>query len=314
MKEFVDRWNTHASWLPMDAKGGQLHILVFRANEGVLRREICDRYLNTPLGQRGRFEPFLPYVFVTIARVKSLRATNQPYSGWGSDSEIEVALWAPLLDTHALGLEMFKWFVPYMFVNNPTAVQQGREIFGYPKEYAWFHPDFARTPSLPADITVHAYGIHTFGYGSAAGPVPVLTIAGPTATDTSPWESFEAAAAWVWRRLPRPTGLAQHIEELLEPVSGLLPPRGHLVFLKQLPDITDTSKACYQQVVEAPITVPPLSIQPGCGELGDFTLTLPHCDSHPIASTLGLDATNTSVLGLWIDMDFIIEPGRLLPP
>ena len=312
MKHYVDRWHTHASWQPMDAKGAQLHVLVFRADADVIRRELCDRYLNGPLGQADRFSPLLPYVFVTVARVKSLRSQNEPYARWGSDSEIEVAFWAPVLDHDARGFDVFKWFVPYMFVNNPTAVQQGREIFGYPKEFAWFDPDFARTPTLPNDVTVRAYGIHTFGYGSTAGPVPVLSIAGPTPADTSPWDSFDAAASWARERLPRPAGLGTRSATLFVSLGGLLPPQGHLVFLKQFPDIANSGNACYQQVVEAPVTVPPLSIRPRGGELDDYTLQLPHCDSHPIAATLGLDASNRSIIGLWIEMDFVIEPGAPL--
>jgi hypothetical protein len=61
-----------------------------------------------------------------------------------------------------------------------------------------------------------------------------------------------------------------------------------LVFLKQFRDVSCSTKACYQAVVEAPIAFDPVGASYASLDPGLFQLTLQSWDSDPIAEELGI--------------------------
>lgn len=64
-----------------------------------------------------------------------------------------------------------------------------------------------------------------------------------------------------------------------------------LVFLKQFRDVACPTKACYQAVVEAPLAVDPVGATYESLDPTMFTISVEDWDSHPIASDLGIAAS-----------------------
>jgi hypothetical protein len=82
------------------------------------------------------------------------------------------------------------------------------------------------------------------------------------------------------------------------------------VFLKQFRDATDTHRACYQAIIEAPLQVQ--IFRQGGFLSGKYVLRVNSLASHPLADLLGLRLENgeqQSQLGLWMKLDFMVGDG-----
>ena len=127
----------------------------------------------------------------------------------------------------------------------------GREDYGYPKSMARFTPEDASGSS----IQVQTFG-GNFHPGNRAGWHPVLDIGlggnGAPAPAVGPLSAADAHPA------PHPSSW-RSLREVPDLVRSLLSDAAHhevrQLFLKQFRDATDGTHACYQAVVEAPITV-----------------------------------------------------------
>jgi hypothetical protein len=64
-----------------------------------------------------------------------------------------------------------------------------------------------------------------------------------------------------------------------------------LVFLKQFRDATCPSKACYQSVLEAPISLQLGDASYAVLDQTEFSVTVQNWASHPVATDLGLPAS-----------------------
>ncbi len=84
-----------------------------------------------------------------------------------------------------------------------------------------------------------------------------------------------------------------------------------LIFLKQFRDVSCPTKACYQAIVEAPLSVDPLGAVYEQLDPSLFKLTVSDWDSHPIASDLGVVAGQpiTPQLAFHAKFDFDIQLG-----
>jgi hypothetical protein len=87
--------------------------------------------------------------------------------------------------------------------------------------------------------------------------------------------------------------------------------RPTLVFLKQFRDATCPGKACYQAVIEAPLTIDPFGNIPSYEELDPalFSITLADWASHPIASDLGAVTPQEPEFAFRASFDFDIQIG-----
>ena len=77
------------------------------------------------------------------------------------------------------------------------------------------------------------------------------------------------------------------------------------VFLKQFRDAAEGTRACYQSVVEAPITVKRVSLRPS---LRDWDLTIHHLDSHPIEQEIGI-GSQRAAMAFDGELDMVVETG-----
>ncbi|MBN2002785.1 MAG: twin-arginine translocation signal domain-containing protein [Anaerolineae bacterium] len=275
----------------------------------------CETLLNVPSDHAVDYVPFGPYALLVYAdmQIQSLDSRDQKI-GWMA--ETEVGVWVPLVRRKDVGgiksPDHAAWLLPYLFVDNPYAIAAGREVYGFNKTWGQFeHPADIRRPEFALDV----WGFDTFGLQVEGKPQRLLEVRAlaPNAEGNVPgeWTGWDAARSTLIQYLfadwnPEETGTdapwVDHLEHM------------PLVFLKQFRDAEDSSKACYQAVVEAPLRIETFY---GGGMLSDaYGLTLPPLASHPLADALGLqvdaDGVARALAAFWLHGDFVLESGMVL--
>jgi hypothetical protein len=141
------------------------------------------------------------------------------------------------------------------------------------------------------------------------GPRPTGAIT-PIDSPPPPPATPPAVPAWAASRVLDTLvgrGLVAAPDELI----GAMATNPTLVFLKQFRDATCQTKACYQAIVEAPLSVDP--VQASYDELRPdlFEVTLEDCMSHPIATELGIQGGTalSPQVAFRATLDFDIELG-----
>jgi hypothetical protein len=202
------------------------------------------------------------------------------------------------------------WFVPQLFVDESNSIATGREVYGFNKQAAHFEkPASIRHPVFAVDVL----GVKHFAPQATGQHERLLNMhhIGAAPIDDRPptWQSWDDAQADVLPQLLK-TVAADTKNKLVEITTMLITNQMRLVFLKQFRDVADTRLACYQAVVEAPLSL--LQFQQGGSLSGDYVLHINPLDSHPIAQTLGLrlehDEQRAS-MGLWMKLDFLLGAG-----
>ena len=306
--QYVDRWRFNHPPQPFFAEGVMMYGFLFRADPSKLDR-LIKRYLRNRATNYDAVELF-PYVLVVFTEADRMGSIRPPYHLSGFSAEKELAIWVLVQD----GLRML-WHTPYIFVDNPWACIQGREIYGFPKEMARIDvPSFDNIDRFQVD----AFAIDRFSPQSEMTWREMLRVERtPTRSVTSPtrFESFEALARGCNGAISRFASTS--LRELFfseSPVSPHIesetpwPPRGKFVFLKQFPDGEDGSRTCYKAITEAELTVE--TFREG-GLLADgYRLCLPGNDSHPLFDDLGLRDKQEAALSYWLDFDFSLSGAR----
>ncbi len=110
-------------------------------------RRLCDEYLNfaSKSGEPtlpeavGRFEPLMPYVFVVAAQHPHLAVGEGSY-GWFSQHEISFAFPVAWYRKRSRGwvFEGTAFFNPYIYIDSSLGMGTGRELDGWPKQFARF--------------------------------------------------------------------------------------------------------------------------------------------------------------------------------
>lgn len=288
---YVHRWKDTGSLQPFDASRARMFGFLFEGRRDALE-DLCERHLNRdPTGQLA-FEPVAHHVLMTFADIAWVTATLPPFRDYGGNPEMEMTAWVLVRER---GTVLPKLFAPYCLVNNPLAVQHGREIYGFPKEIAQF-------PSWSEDaFRVEAYAFDVFKPTTVGMYRHVLSVTRERSTIGDLVREFahpfELAGAFI-----------PHLLDVLP--KTLWPPHGPLVFLKQLPDAADSTWASYQAIVEADIAVTHVSsVQ---WRPGTFVLTLGGCASHPFEDDLGVANGAEALVNFSVDFDFHLSAGKEL--
>jgi hypothetical protein len=253
-------------------------------------QDLCDRQLNRDPAGRVAFEPFTHHVLVTFTDIAWVSATNRPFRDFGRNPEHELTVWVLVKRRGEL---LPKLFPPYCLLDNPLAVQHGREIYGFPKE-------MARFPAwTDDDLRAEAYAFDEFTPTTIGRYRPVLSIGRERST----------IGDAVVREFAHPLEL---VGELVPELAGMLPrslwpPHGPIVLLKQLPDATDSTCASYQAIVEADLAL--TGLRSVVWRPGTFRLTLPRCASHPFEDDLGIASGAEALLNFSVEFDFNLGSG-----
>jgi hypothetical protein len=270
----------------------------------------------TALGSPGpiQYRPVSPFVMLSFTEIAKIASTTEPDASQGFVPERESALWVlTVAEKKELGVlevaQHLAFYIPYIFVDSPNALLTGREVEGFPKEMA--EVDVAD----PARMSAKAWAFPRYAPTTEVTLLPVAAATRNDPAEPEPavlWNSVAELVEGLEKELfAGEVPVIPGITLLLSVVEAIMKCEVSLVFLKQLRDVTDSTKACYQAIVEAPIRVTEFrsaSLLPGT-----YAIDLASFDSHPIVAQLGLDpASMQSVQGFFVDFDFLLEQGNVV--
>ena len=276
----------------------------------------CDRLLNDPAGGAVSYRALGDHVLLAYAPIGSTQATEPPDHDKGFTPETDVAFWMLVgagEEKHGeWKLDRLAWLLPYVWVDVPTTMATGREVYGYPKELGWL-----TLPASEGDALV--FGLETMVLPTFTPETelvrrPMLRVervGGLEAAEPEKW-SHPGEALRAVREVMGEVSLG-FLEHLLE---MLLRAEVPMVFLKQFRDVVDPTRACYQAIIESPARV--VGVPLGWPLLADYRVTLHDYASHRVARELGLGTPEGGVLRVTpslafeVRFDFLVELGRVV--
>ena len=311
---------------PFSFPGVTARVFPLRANMNILR-SFCKSYLNVA-PEVCEFHPYLPYVLFVVLDYGRM-AAEEVNLGWVSQHEIFFAVplgkWGR---TRRGGPRTFQgWVVntPFIFVDDPTSLSTGREIYGWPKVLVALHPGLEewlvdpRNPTRLLTLDVKGFGRHETGgerlleIDQRMGQNPSLFP--PDFEMVDPFERLSRLTRTSWSvgwglaqlslRAPLagfgpqdPAGRGMVLLESLRQLLGFYQePRVEALTLKQFPDSEHPSQICYQALVQSRMSVArynrggllglPNVLQ---GDItGGFRIRLRENPAFPIVASLGLE-------------------------
>jgi len=288
----------------------QMAAFLLGADLGALTR-LCDLMLNAPTNAEFKYVPLMANVVMIYADML-ISSLDERDAGVGHLRETELGFWVPTLAMRKLGSsyvpQHLAWFLPFLFVDDGCAIASGREVYGFNKQLGQFQkPADIRDPQFSTSVV----GFKTFDPGALAGLEPLLEIkrleaaSAPQDSAWSDWQSAksELSAELVSHSASGPEGA------LLEAAARLVTEPAPLVFLKQFRDAVDTRRACYQAIIEAPLSLRQFTA--GGFLRSAYQFKVNPLASHPLCDSLGLPAAGqTASLGAWMQLDFTLGAGR----
>lgn len=260
-------------------------------------------------------------VMFFVGEWPGLRASTFPMRGEANENQ--ASLWLPLeAGRERDGVfepERFCVMVPYMFVDNPMSLLNGREDFGYPKTAA----RFPKCDWQNWEATIEAYG-GNYKPGNAANWVSVLTLKppGPKPDAARAAVTPDELTAEIIKRMSEEGGKDAQVNDAAAPNAAGAPIGGATaldfvakfvagevpqVFLKQFRDEKEGPGVCYQRIIEAPVKFAAPKILP---VFEKWQLTVEDYDSHPMRTDLGLESNPTSKITFEFEASLELEAGE----
>ncbi|GAB4216282.1 MAG: hypothetical protein OHK0013_42620 [Sandaracinaceae bacterium] len=308
----VGGW-TMMQWPPFDIEKVTYFNYVLDADMSALRK-LCDAFFNTPSEGAVRYEPLIPQVVFSYAQIE--KATSSDPAA-GSTPENDILLWTPIARLTPDGARVLAVpvFSPYVFVDNATAVQLGREMFGFPKNWC----EIVSAPEGPEsarDIIVKAYAKPADE--PVLRPREIFRLANLGQVREPVWmhDSVE-----ILRELARVLasfvvdadglGAVRNAEALALAASSLLARKQTFAFLKQFPAMSAPGRCCYQAIGEMDTTLGAIErfgILPF-----DYELSFVDDVFHDFAGSFGWCSGPLKVrAAFYMDFSFTLDGGRVV--
>ncbi len=311
MAKYVERGGEQAFAPPFLQSGTRMQGFLLKGDPAALQATV-DRYLNTPSGGATSYRVLMSHVILGYAPIASTRSTQPPGSERGYTPETDVAFWVLVGAGHQDGpiwvLDRIAWFLPYVWVDIPTTMATGREVYGYPKELGWLTTPASSDAPLVFAMETMVLPVYTPQTELQRQPILKIERVGKVeAASAASLAELLAAIKAVIAGDPIVPGIDfwVHLAEYL------LRKEVPMVFLKEFRDVVDPTQACYQAILESPARI---EGWPTGGLLtGEHVVTLHDYASHPVAAELGLGTPTdgvlvlTPALALHVEMDFLVE-------
>jgi hypothetical protein len=289
--------------------GAMCYAFAYKVTDTARLQATVDHFLNEPPGGKVTYKLLGELVFNTFLHAEKLTSGAEAI-GWQPD--YEAAFWVPL---HASGPEpgddRLVFWMPYVALSVSEGMVTGREIWGFPKQVG--EVDVATVDGATMRFESRAMVYDPLATETQGRVEPLVTVTGPAKAGglVADWDSITGAMSgmhdlWTGGDDGFRLGSGFFLNTLDEVIHGEVA----LVNLKQFRDAWDSTKACYQALIEGPCKVQSLR---GGGLLPEgFSATIPDWASHRIAYHLGLPMEEAipAVFGTWVAMDFAAMPGR----
>ncbi len=295
---------------------------------------LVDATLN-PAGET-TYYPFAPIVLATFLRSDHVISLHPEDQLKGRLREKELSFAIPLLaflNDREPETPLFQivWYMPALWLDCPTALTAGREVYGYPKQLGKIEMPRKVGPNESAQFAAFAHVIRSYNTNECAD---IHLIVNVTRTDGD--RALRAAFATRFREVLQDAfsrsfqsdldffglndlamrGINWARRRLLEDLrdQNLL----KLVFLKQFPAVETSRESCYQAVVETPFHIN--EFRKGGFLEGNYQLRFPSYDSLCLPGIFGIDVcrladgsfATDAQFGIFADFDFTLESGETI--
>ena len=316
LPEYVVRGGAQTFAPPILAKGTRMSTFALRADSDALVA-LVNKYLNGPGAAQTdlQFYPVGDYVFLAYAPMDHISVTDPVDSQKGWMKETDVAFWMLVVGgtEGANGFEpkMLAWFMPYVWVDVPTAMTTGREVYGFPKELAWL--TLPKDDSDPLVFGLEAMVLPKFSPDTEIVRRPLISVSRQADSEPGLEKAFsgaEAVLAEVVRLLHGSAGKAKvgGMDFWLDLLRDLTHEEVPMIFLKEFRDAAEPHRACYQRLIRSASVVK--AFHGAYPLLADYKVTLQNYDSHPFLKDFGFASTElSSALSFYVSFDFLLELG-----
>ncbi len=306
---------------PVAMPNSTMHGFVLNGDKARIQH-FLDRLFLDATGGELRFVPLTHQVLLAFADLPRVSSPALPDWGWGK--EHDVGFWVPVagLRRKAQGgwsLDRVAWFMPYVFVDQGTALVTGREVYGFLKE--WGPSQIPEDPLGGGPFTLDASAIEKFSPDSEGTIRRVVTLtqrAGAKTGDAaiqSEYEDFAALHKHLVRTLVPKEGIGLDDGTTLdakalwaELEAMLFRQEMPMVFFKQFRTIEAGNGACYQAVTQANIK---LGRFHGIHLHPSYDFKLEPLANLPITQDLGV-ADQQVLMQLVVNLDLQMETGEVL--
>jgi hypothetical protein len=313
-------------------------------------RKLCDEYLNFHSGpsptdipeEVGRFEPFLPYVFLVFLIYPKVEPSARQ-TGWFSQREL--AFGFPVeWQRKKNGLwhsEGSVFLYPLIYLDSTLGLTTGREVHGWPKDIATFessiHGEGDLMSGRPCSCRMSTAVVDRSRGSSLLVPRTLLEIVPSSRPKTSgllrDWQTLAGSTMTTWKGLLEGvSGQAginvMNLERWRASIAALQKRR--VVTVKEFRDRQNPNTASYQALILSALDVRSYG---ACGLLGAFRtctgdlsggheVRIHQHASHPIVDLLGLRHNEQEspsnifstkpVLPFWFEMDLVYRTESVL--
>jgi uncharacterized protein with NAD-binding domain and iron-sulfur cluster len=293
----------------IDFQGVTLNSFWFEANYEKLAT-ICRTCFDEPSGGAVSCVPLSSWMMMSFADMGKGTFAERPNMGWSTEKEL--AFWMFVGRRKAPGsdeIDQAFLFNPVLCLDNPVAMIDGREIYGFNKQRGWVDlpPSSTAQPVYKVDV----FGAAQDGPGVQWDRVPLLELGGtsfltaPGEVLTTMAEVVEGIIAELPELLPLRPGLPLLAEFLQALINGMAP----VLFLKQFRGIENQNLACYQAICTADSKITGFHsarlMKPG-------TLTVSPVANLPLTDVFGISPSTATGIGVQLKIDMAILPGREL--
>ncbi len=279
---------------------------LYSANDDALAK-LCDQTLNAVPASRYRYIPLISKVMLVYADML-VSSMDKRDVRIGSFPETEVGFWVLTVAMQKTPLgevpHHLAWFIPTLFVDEGNSIATGREVYGFNKQAAEFvKPQDIQSPQFSVDVL----GMKIFSPTAIAQKERLLDLRSSDADRPrviwNDWNSVQSFFTEEVTKNIRPN-LGSSIMNF---ASQAFTNQIRLVFIKQTRSASDPSKADRQQILEAPLQIK--NFYGGSLLTQSYKLSIFDLNSHPVAQKLGLKSEQSTSLGVWLKVDFILGLG-----
>lgn len=297
--------------VPGSIKGALCYMFALEVADVSKLQTTVDHFLNKPTKGAVTYTVLGSQIMASFLHADQLSSVAQAI-GWLPDREW--AFWVPLIGTTGRKNESprLAFWNPYLVLDNSVGTETGREVWGFRKQFG--------TVSLPMkDTDPQVWEAGGLVYDplaqSTEGRDETLFRVEQSGSSLGPlttgWETLKEAWAGLrglWEAEHDLHSLHLGLELLCEIVRSAMHGQVRMTNLKQFRDAHDSSRACYQAIIESTCTVTEFG---GAGTLsGTYQVTVSNYASHNFIDALGLPgASFKATFGGWVKMAFTADAG-----
>lgn len=275
--------------------------------DGDALTKLCDQTLNAVSSSQYRYVPLISKVMLVYADML-VSSMDERDSQIGSFPETEVGFWiltiamqkTPVGDVpHHLA-----WFITTLLVDEGNSIATGREVYGFNKQAAGFvKPQDIQSPQFSADVLA----IKSFSPTEIAQKEKLLDLSSPNEDRPKvAWSSWNSVQRFFTEEITK--NIRPDLgSSIMKFASKAFTKQTRLVFLKQARSASDPRKAESQKILEAPLQI--RTFYGGSLLTQPYKLRIFDLNSHPVAQQLGLKSEQSTSLGAWMKVDFILGLG-----